>query len=158
MGLGLERDEPLSWEEWDKAADSSALTIEDIISLKPGTKHQLLIQDRNVGDSIGNLGHDDGKPRRPTAFFSGLKDTFTYRDGLSGCMDWNWGEHDDDFTFQLLSEMKRMWYPLDRDGFFPLAKKHWTDMPLTTKVGWRGRAMRWSDLAQLPSLYTTGGF
>ena len=146
----------VSWREWDKLADKYTLTIKDIVSLVPGTKVHLLIQDRNVCDSIYNMGHDDGKPRRPSTFFSGLKETFTYREGLTGCMDWHWGDHDDDFTFQLLCDKKRMWYPLDKKGVFPLTGKHWEDMPLTTKVGWRGPAMLWSDLGKLPSLFSTG--
>jgi len=142
----------IPWEQWDKLAEPYQLTIQDITSLPAGATLNLLIQDRNIGDSVDGLKHFDGVSRRPTEFFKGLTNVFTKSSGLSGTMKWHWGETHP-FTFELLNKSQRMWYPLDDSGFHGISGKHWTQMPPTTKVGWRGAAMRWEDLDKLPELY-----
>ena len=147
----------LAWQEWRVATRSAHLTIGDITKLGPGTRLRLLIQDSNIADSVHNLGHDDGQPRLAQHFFSGLADTFTYSHSLTGVMEWHWGNSAADngiFTFQLFSKEHQIWYPLDDFGVFKPEKTHWMNMPLTTKVGWRGPAMLWSDLNDQPYIYT----
>jgi len=143
----------IPWEQWDKLADRHTLTIGDITSLPPGARLNLLIQDRNIGDSVANLHHFDGVSRKPTEFFKGLTDVFTKTSGISGTMKWHWGETQP-FTFQLLHEGKGMWGPVDENnGIFDLTGLSWVQMPPSTKVGWRGSAMRWEDLYKLPEVY-----
>lgn len=146
----------LSWKEWDASTSELYLTIGDIIKLEAGAQLELLIQDRNVADSVGNLGHDDGQPRSGKRFFEGLTDTFTYKHGLTGVMKWHWSTAaaERTFTFELFSEKHQLWYPLNEFGFFRPEEVHWMDMPLTTLVGWRGPAMLWADLDGQPYIYT----
>lgn len=55
-----------------------------------------------------------------------------------------------------------MWFPLDEHGYLPAAdpqsafrllgrKVHWTDMPPSTRIGWRGGFLRPEALAHLPA-------
>ena len=151
--------------KWMKMAEEKfALTILDIMSLKPGEKLKVLTLDRNVLDIAEDL-NDTNVPKFPMDFFRGNCCVYTHsmdpRGGLKGTMYWDAvGERG--FEFEL--KLPKCWYPLT-NGYIPKTDpqgcskfkfqtpQHWTMFPLNTLVGWRGPMIPWSKLSDLPKVY-----
>lgn len=108
---------------------------------------------------------------------------YVHGDGITGTMEWGWDEErervDEPFTFEI-EYAPRHWHPLNGDhlptreeigadfgldgkeldefireelGKLPLGKT-WREFPETTRMGWRGPAMRWELLSRQPPVFT----
>jgi hypothetical protein len=145
----------LDLSEWIQKVRDHWLTIADVKQLKPGSKLKVVILDRNIYDYLD--GFPTNKMLPPTTLHQSTG-TYTHGHGMQGTLLPDHGP----FEFHVEYEKGR-WYPL-RNGYLPakddqlghalLGKKtHWTKMPPTTAVGFRGPMVRVSDLKSLPDFY-----
>lgn len=171
----------LDYHQWNEMSYEHALTIKDILSLKPGDVFKVLCMDRNVWDGALN---DEirGKSCTPMEFFKDNWAIYIHEENLKGkalifafeC-EGNIDDVDIDkmsindlcqpnFEFHL--EYKPYcWYPL-KEGYLPEIdpqglcnfpwtdgqKYHWTSFPDSTRVGWRGQFILWSKLKDMPNI------
>ena len=177
----IPQESTLDFDEWGKLSYECALTIKDILNLKPGEQIKVLSMDRNVWDTALR---DDirGKSCRPQDFFNSNWAIYAHEENLRGkfllfsfeCKN-NVSRIDVDKisldhicqpNFEFDIEYKdHCYYPLseeylpasDPQGFskFPWPndqKQHWTNFPETTRVGWRGHFVLWSKLETMPNI------
>ena len=151
----------------DLAENNYALTIADIINMKPGDKLEVLMMDRNVLDtSADELWNKSDKKYSPEKFFRNSRGTYINDKDLSGTMIFHWkGYTAKQSTMPFEFELEYLpchWYPLKkgklparaRGAKFPWDKaKHWTEFPPTTKVGFRGAMINWNNLKDMPKVY-----
>lgn len=74
---------------------------------------------------------------------------------MKGIMNFHYGDTESDGTtgnFEFELTIGNQWLPLVNEK---VQDKHWSQFPDDTKVGWRGPAMKWSDLCKLPSVRYT---
>ena len=171
----------LDYHEWNKLSRKYALTIKDILDLKPGERIKVLSMDRNVWDVALN-NKIRGKSCKPQEFFNSNWAIYEHEEDLKGKYllfsfecgnDINENDLDNaqldglcqpNFEFHL-EYMNKSWYPLnegylpgsDPQGFsnFPWASdqdQHWSSFPETTKVGYRGHFVLWSKLEEMPNI------
>lgn len=161
----------LDYQEWDQLSYAYALTIKDIINLKPGQQIKVVMMDRNVWDCLTDC--IKGKSYKPNELLSDNWAIYIHEEGLRGkLVFWFNCKNDEEqinvdqpnFEFHI-EYTKGSWYPLkeeylpgaDPQGFskFPWddnQKQHWTSFPETTCVGWRGHFVLWSKLDQMPNI------
>ena len=167
----------LNYIDWDtKVRCDYALKIEDILKLKPGDQIKVLCMDRNVYDAA--LQEDiRGKSLSPQKFFESNWAIYIHEKDLKGALLFEFEIEDDnldlvdmtdicqsDFEFHVEYETKHScWYPLE-NGYLPASdpqgfsnfswneKKHWSEFPLDTKVGYRGPMILWSNLDKMPNV------
>jgi len=167
----------------DGPARSRCLTIADVTGMRAGETVELLVMDRNLCDHVyPGPGRPLRPPAFAEDFFSLAVDGATYAhvDGISGRLRWGWEEADawEDFTFEV-EYSPGHWHPLV-DGRLPtrewfheqfeiseagldemLAERcpgmvlgmPWRDLPPETRVGWRGPAMVWRRLSEMPPVF-----
>lgn len=152
----------LNVEKWYQESRKHWLTIDKYLKLNKRTK--VIMLDRNFAD-IAFDANQRGKAYIPTQFFRKNVAYLTPRsDGqniLACKLETSWGVSES-IEFHI-EYQKGFWYPLengylpkkDTQGIFKLfsAKKHWTDFPTSTHIGWRGPVITWEDLKKLPKLY-----
>eukprot|EP01098_Paradermamoeba_levis_P004679 TRINITY_DN1992_c0_g2_i6.p1 TRINITY_DN1992_c0_g2~~TRINITY_DN1992_c0_g2_i6.p1 ORF type:complete len:169 (-),score=23.78 TRINITY_DN1992_c0_g2_i6:277-783(-) len=146
-----ETERVLQFGEWAGEATKYHMMVKDIEELQDGESIEVLILDRNVLDvAASSKLNMPGVASRPEHFFRQNRHTLTKKEGNLGTLDLHYGgRHTDlkDIDIELLAN--NLWYPLQggmRDG------KHWSEYPPTSKVGWRGPMIRWTDLALMPKL------
>lgn len=165
----------LDYRQWDQFSyEKYALTIKDILSLKPGQQIKVLTMDRNVWDCLTDC--TKGESYQPTDLLRDNWAIYIHEENLRGklvfwfdCgMDMEQIDVDQidrpDFEFHI-EYKKDSWYPL-KDGYLPgydpqgfsefpwenKQKQHWTSFPETTCVGWRGHFVLWSKLEEMPNI------
>ena len=149
--------------KWEKKMRKHYLRINDILKMKTGDKIKLLILDRNVSDSTTAI-NKELKSYKPKYFYRKSLAVYTHDKELKGSILFNFeGAEPMDFEFEI--EYKRYhWYPLTNgklpkkesqnySHFGDKAGKHYTQFPKTTLVGWRGPAIRYELLKDLPKVY-----
>ncbi len=165
----------VSVDDWYVMAERLCLTIADVVTLPRGKKLPLLMLDRNWGDlALDNAVNTRGQAFSPARFFRRNKAIYSQtRDFrnvpsprlLAGTMHMQGVDTQTDWEFEV--EYKPgFWYPLIA-GYLPshdaqrlfgkMAKRdtHWTELDPSTRVGFRGPLIRWSDVVRLPSVYWT---
>ena len=141
-----------------------ALTIADVLRLKVGESVKLLLLHRNWADvTLEEPTNKRGHAYDPKRFFR--KERVTFRkvkeisttnpvdEPLSGQLKWD-NAHVNMKTFEMTDfELlhKGWWSPLDERGFHQ--RVHWTRFPRNTPVGWRGYAIPWARLADMPKVF-----
>ena len=169
----------LNYEDWDKMShEKYALTIKDILTLKPGDQIKVLSMDRNVWD-IALEDEIQGKSCKPKEFFSENYAIYIHEENLKGKLVFAFELKDDtDYidnnyfvknkicqpNFEFHIEYKHhCWYPL-HDGYMPASDpqgfskfpwtdaKHWSAFPQETRIGWRGHFVLWSKLDEMPNI------
>lgn len=168
----------LKFDEWSIFAhDNCAVTIADIKKMKHGESLKVLIMCRNVWDT--SLVSDvRGKSLDPQTFFKNNWGIYVHDKDLCGkfllfSFETNSDNPDLDnvdlnsicrpgFEFEI--EYKpNCWYPLENGSLpgsdpqkfakFPWPNaKHWTEFDDSTRVGYRGHMVRWSDLTTMPNI------
>ena len=144
------------------------LTIGDVLNFPVGKIIRIYFLDRNMFDlSCDDQINPIGQPIRPSEFFRrGYFIDFTRRDDLKGTWRWTFDDYtytDNDREFDLaLGE--HLWYPMkdskvpekDWQGIFTIpedfAGKHYQELPLNTKIGWRGPMMLASNMDKCPDV------
>lgn len=164
----------LEQEIWRTTAESRyALTIKDIIELKKDEEIKFLIMDRNLYD-VTTQRNEEGKQYDPETFFGENFAIYKHENGLKGKILFSCLKEYQDFEFHLYMDDSLCtafnetsygcWYPLtnqympavDEDGFIKFAHtelKHYSKFPDTTKVGWRGPMIKWTNLKIMPKIY-----
>jgi len=141
-------------EEWIQESKSKWLTIADIKNLGPGKKLDLLVIDRNFGDTLDATATPN-KPMKASALLASSKASFTRTKDLQGHLVLHYKDEDIDISpFEFDLAVPNGWYPLkdgilpakDKQGFMKLYGKSmsWQDMPSDTHVGYRGPMIPWS--------------
>lgn len=136
----------------NQSAEAFGLTIADIQAMKPGETMDVIFFDRNVGDYLdGELERGERLP-----LISGVKRAASFakythgNDNLMGKIDFvNYGEVNDQFQWELnraRAVRPGYWGPLQKN-------ESWSDFHPNTHVGWRGPAVRVSDLKKLKLKY-----
>ena len=152
------------------------LTIGDINKLKKGEELMMLNFDRNIGDTIGNdKTIQTLKLYDPKYFFKNAWVKYYHNKDLMGKIFYAWQTMDDyknnseenkpfKFTFDIEYKSNH-WYPLDKNGYLPAKsadfgnilldgkKKHWSNFPSNTRIGWRGPMVIWNKLDNLPKVF-----
>lgn len=158
----------LNWIDWEDNAKKYALTINDILKLNPGEQIKLLpfhmnlwstaLDDKNALISL-----------KPQKFFEHEWIIYQHNKGLKGKWFGAWLAKNEgvsktarkippnklkDFEFDVQYTEGGLWVPLkngylDMDG---IKKQHWSKLPKTTKIGWRGPMIKWSDLKKVPNI------
>ena len=157
--------------KWYEKAEEYGLTIEDVLDFEPGEEVELLLLHRNIFD--GTLDPKTNKPKykyTPTHFFRNEKWIYTHNKDLRGTLrletkdstietkDFEWELEISDYnaTDKIIGSLR--WYPLENGKMKPLKNKKWNTFPKNTLVGWRGPAVYWSNLKDLPKItYEKGG-
>src|SRR4051812_33124924 len=112
--------------DWDILShDKYALTIENVLNMKPGEQIKVLSMDRNVWDCALDNKQKQGKSFKPQEFFKDCWAIYINTDTLKGKCLFAW-EFDDDQTEQVNVEQinsddfefdieynNNEWYPLE---------------------------------------------
>ena len=167
----LEASGALEMGDWIEAAKRHWMTLADVAALPPGKPANIVMFHRNVGDRCMD---EDVNPRgravRPARFFRTCVVTFVPDSdggGTKGVVTFV-GEEDDDEKYHMELDVEYKndhWYPL-KGGYLPgsdsqrLAKLlgrrlHWSKMPKSTHVGWRGPMMLLDKVedSSMPSVF-----
>jgi hypothetical protein len=146
------------WRFDDQVTDN-CMTIEDITSVDVGESIDVLLLHRNAYDVPCTI-HPFDIPMNPTEFFSS-RATFKRTEGMKGTLT---EEEIPTYPTELEIEYTPgWWYPLT-DGYIPAVNEdteqpllgrrmHWTEFPESTRVGFRGPMIMWSDAMILPHVY-----
>ncbi len=150
--------------KWEGKAEEYALTIGDILDFKPGEEVELLLLHRNIFD--GTTRPNVNKPKyhyTPKHFFRNEKWIYTHTKNLKGSLrmvngddlevsdfEWELNISDYDATDKYVGSLS--WYPLENGKMKPLKNKQWSTFPKDTLVGWRGPAIYWDNLKDLPKI------
>jgi hypothetical protein len=153
----------LTIEKWEQKSIPYHLTIKDIMDMKENKKYNLFHIDRNFYDFVDM---DTKGINLPTFIFrKNYKSIFTKSKDISGTTEWIFSDNDrrtDDTVWHI--DLGHIWYPL-HNGYVPLedsmglfnigehAGKHWTELPKTTRIGWRGPCMLMSDINKVGNIY-----
>eukprot|EP00005_Dracoamoeba_jomungandri_P007330 CAMPEP_0174262936 /NCGR_PEP_ID=MMETSP0439-20130205/16277_1 /TAXON_ID=0 /ORGANISM="Stereomyxa ramosa, Strain Chinc5" /LENGTH=235 /DNA_ID=CAMNT_0015347995 /DNA_START=45 /DNA_END=749 /DNA_ORIENTATION=- len=159
-----EEQQALSPSDWVKEAKRRyGMSLRDLMDLPIGEAVDLFLMDRNVFD--GSTDRDPGT-YLPSVFFADnylVRFTKTDEAGLKGTWEWLGmmvGEVEEDRGFDV--DLGRCWYPLEDDGKVPEedqqgifqfgehAGKHFSELPDSTLVGWRGPMMLMEKMDLLP--------
>lgn len=154
---------------WYRKAEEYGLTIEDVLDFEPGEEVELLLLHRNIFD--GTLDPKINKPKykyTPTHFFRNEKWIYTHKKDLRGSLrlanttietrDFEWELEISDYNATDKDIGALRWYPLENGKMGPLKNKKWNTFPKDTLVGWRGPALYWANLKDLPKItYEKGG-
>ena len=151
--------------EWENKAKEYALTIEDILDLESGDEVELLLLHRNIWDPTTSP--KINKPKynyTPNYFFRQEKWIYTHIKDLTGLLRRDGEEFDmaKKFEWELnISEYGVFdpvigylkWYPLKNGKMKPMSLKSWKVFQKNTMVGWRGSALYWENLKDLPRIF-----
>lgn len=167
----------LHYTDWFDKTRKSWITIGDIMKLKKGDKLDLLMLDRNATDTAFHY-NKMSVPKEPSKFFRHNRITYIHDTDMTGTIrqkividltnnktkktekkrvtDNTEAEFDVEYK-------KDYWYPFrdgvlpakDFQGYFKLLgkKKHYTDFPKSTHVGFRGPLIPWSQIDKFPKVY-----
>tara|TARA_Y100000389_G_C17454810_1_gene517366 strand:+ start:828 stop:1430 length:603 start_codon:yes stop_codon:yes gene_type:complete len=139
------------------------LTIKDILELPIGTSIDIFCMDRNLFDFC--IYEEHNKIISADKFFrNGYIIHYTKINGLIGY--WKFINITDDIPEQREFDIDvgTFWYPLfnnkvpkeDFDMMFKIpinfAGKHYTELPLDTRIGWRGPCMLLKNVKKLPKI------
>ena len=150
-------------EDWIEESKIKWLTIADINNIPSGQSIQVLVVDRNFGDTLEATATPN-KPMIPSELLAFSKATFTRTHDLQGNLVLHCAEDEDiDLgLFEFDVSVPSGWYPLhngvlpseDSQGFLKLYGKsmRWQDMPPHTHVGYRGPMIPWSVVTEEKSL------
>eukprot|EP00026_Physarum_polycephalum_P018799 Phypoly_transcript_20535.p1 GENE.Phypoly_transcript_20535~~Phypoly_transcript_20535.p1 ORF type:complete len:182 (+),score=43.88 Phypoly_transcript_20535:107-652(+) len=140
--------------DWVKRADPYFLHISDITALKEGEVIHLLFLDRNVVDLFSQC-NEEGKSYHPHHFFrKNYHPILTKKEGLVGNQKFDFGEEggwEKEEALQVLVEEggRELFLPLTAEGNVWDTTRHWTTLPPSTYVGWRGYSLKWDDLEKI---------
>ena len=141
-------------DDWIEESKAKWLTIADVTHLKPGKSLEILMLDRNFGDTLDATATPN-KPMKAPTLLASSKATFTRTKDLQGQLVLHYKGKDIDISpFEFHVTVPEGWYPLtdgilpanDEQGFLTLYGKsiRWQDMPSDTHVGYRGPMIPWS--------------
>lgn len=146
--------------EWLDIASPYHVTIKDILSVPVGEPVKLLFICRNIFDLTSE--NAKGVSMRPSDFFRKCYQVeFVRTEGIKGI--WKSEDKTNEREFDIFLENLGFWFPLvnnrvpDRDyqGVFDLsvsAGKHYSELPETTKLGWRGPMIFKDKIDELPNV------
>lgn len=153
----------LECDEWQKfMVEKYALTLGDVRAMEPRESLEVLALDRNIWDTVMQDGTKN-RDHRPQTFFDQARANYVHDRECQGRFRWTQdGFEYQDFEFQI--EFKHgSWYPLTEGrlrALFPSDAPlidpyvcHVSDLPDSTKVGWRGPMIPWDKLADAPCVY-----
>lgn len=147
--------------EWSNKAVKYSLTIEDVIDFEPDEEIELLLLHRNVFDVTTNPKVNKiNYHYTPAYFFRNERWVYTHSSGLSGYLHKK-GEKKNIRKFEWELNISKYqindiaWYPLINGKMKPINNKDWSTFSQDTLVGWRGKAVYWEDLKELPKIYYT---
>ena len=132
------------------------LTLNDVKALKIGDTLDVVIWDRNFEEArIWNS--PEGKEYTPKWFFADNRVTLTYLGNLEWDMVFAWDtkqkfRHEVHVDTIGLNKKGHTWCPVC-NGKITCTRKSVDKLPGTTRVGWRGPAMLWSNLGSNPKVY-----
>ncbi len=161
-------------DQFRKDTTSFHVTISDIFRLKPNETIELIFLDSHLNDHFEtyiNSVHPRPKEVRAVEVFTeNKKVTFTkgeFAHSLKGTCKWSCFNEPIDFEFHINYDQKDNWFPL-QDDYLPEHDEHGLlelmgepvsihEFSTTTRLGWRGPAVRFEQLDQLPpvQLYLT---
>ena len=148
------------------------LTIEDIVKMSPGDKIDVIIWDANWEEYWIWDNAEPGKNYDPQSFFKENRHQITYLGNMEWNIHFNFGD-----TFRhpvhiitSISDKNWWWSEIvngsvhtENQGLTcphgkSLTQKNpkrseWTQLPHTTRVGWRGPMMLWNKLVEMPQVY-----
>ena len=131
----------LEMSEWIENARPRTLTIQDILFGRD--RMELLVL------NCDNVEPTD-TPCDPEFFFRFQKATFKNSRDLKGALRFRNGDRLKIKNFEFHVEYKEEWHPL-KDGY--VFDIHYTSLPETTRVGWKGPVMEWIRLSQEPKVW-----
>ncbi len=164
---------------WERAMQAQRrwLTLKDVRAWKAGRTVDVLILHRNAADLAED---EDANPRGKAIPAPQILRASRVRltpqqvtatagaagGALDAALSWPGGGEAHSTHLHVQVRPGGAWYPLDADGtlpakdgqgFFRLLGRpvHWTALPPSTRVGWRGPMMLWSSVAapRTPALY-----
>lgn len=127
----------------NQAAEQYGLEIRDILDMKPGEEYKVIFIDRNVGEyTNGKLGKKY-YPKKEGFTYA----TYRHEKGLRGTLKMNSQNEFECFEFEINGGCNGcFWGPIPKN-------KYYKDYSKTTKVGWRGPSILFSDLKHLPKYF-----
>jgi hypothetical protein len=170
---------PVSPIKWVDLSSTFHLTIQDILYIPSGSSKLIFFLDRNIFDISCDI---DTNPINtsiiPSIFFrnnyqilftklnNGIKGTWTWR-----YPDANTKSENKEFDINYLMGKHNSWYPLHNNSVpthniytnKPLNSKfdglNILELPLNTKIGWRGPMIYMEDIDKLPPIiYKKNGY
>lgn len=158
----------LKWLKWHHFVTSKfSLEIYDINKLKSGDKLEVFILDKDFtlnSNKSKQLKLNKNLMTKPEYFFRNNRAIYTHKSGLSGTLILH-SENKvvtlNEFEFHLECEPNQ-WHPLQKgflskyhhsgtDKIYNL--QHWTSFSQSTRVGFEGPMILWSDLRNLPDIH-----
>ncbi len=162
---------PQEMQQFLEIAKPYHLTLGEIKQFPVGHKFEVVSWDRNYEEAwIWN----EAIPMQvyeSEVFFAWNRCTVTYK----GAMEWTIKNIDGSFDHKVEIDVSNLdacwtWWPLNENGYLdinnePLTKGqeilshwkpkhlHWSELPGTTRVGWRGPMMYWEYLKDMPLVY-----
>lgn len=163
---------PMEFWAWcDHLATTDAcLTLGQVRAMKDGQEVPVLSVHRNLCDEVYPSGGAVPRPPQPAAtFFADKRSLYIHAGGFMAGIQLPWdteAKHTKPVPIEL--EFKPgFWHPLTEDGFIPGKaetgrrwkqlpdeRRHWSDFPDETLVGWRGPMVHWERLGSLPPIFT----
>jgi len=144
-------------EQWYTLAHKKhTLQIKDITKLNLGDKLDLLLLDNNVWRNTISKDKIKNQIYSPESFFGYSFGTYIHSHELCGTLLLHLADTAiliDGFEFYV-EYTDDQWYPLS-DGYLLINDSndiHWTELPLDTKIGYRGPAIYKSILNILPNI------
>jgi hypothetical protein len=159
------------------------LTIGDIKRLKKGDPLQLLNINKNpsvnmISDMIYDKHLKSYKLYKPNVFFKSEIVKYLHDKDIFGKFNFS-NKRLEHFPVIINNEVQDIlnqntfdieykrnnWYPLDSNGYLPAKstnlsyilldgkKKHWSEFPDNTHIGWRGPMVIWRKLDNLPKIF-----
>jgi hypothetical protein len=127
------------------AAENWGLQINDILAMKTGQKMEVILMDRNSGESLSTLPNKKQFDPRKIGFTYGV---YTHKEGLKGVMYMKDVELFECFEWEINGGCGGcFWGPIPKG-------KTYKDYDKKTKVGWRGPAIDMADSKNLPKKCT----
>lgn len=141
------------------------LTLADVKALQHGDVVELTLFHRNVWDPIIKDDLPENAVLRAADVFNGARATYVHDGGVKGTIT----HHSvgkkgapKPFTWQVEYDTENLecWQPIHDNGKvygddsceLP-GSDHWTELPPTTRVGWRGPCVRTAFLAFMPNMF-----
>jgi hypothetical protein len=152
--------------EIKKVSRNYHLTIKDILDLPIGKPIEIFCMDRNLFDFCIYKDRINIKMSAENFFNEGYIIKYEKTHGLIG--KWKFLNFDDDYFIREFDiDLGSFWHPLfnnkvpERDADFKqkmpikFRKKHYSELPLDTRIGWRGPCMLLEDVKKLPQILLT---
>ena len=134
------------------------LTLGEVVNMKEGQKLKLLLLHDSVLDQTSKI-NKPGKILKPETFFRNEHATYVHKSDANGIIKFADGT-EQPFEFHVFIE-PNIWHPLSKGRLKKLkspipedmVSKHYKEFDPMTPVGFRGAAIPWKNLAQLPFIH-----